>query len=169
MRITVGMPVYQGGEYVAGALRSLQEQTFRYFEVTISIEGNDQSTADVCRPFLTDERFRLLFNPSVWTGRVTSVGCYSSHSANSFATRSTTTPRPPSSSRCFLGPPKRGQTRPPSIAIVSGLGDAAISRSDPLSKATFSHGCISSLGSSNPSPYAGSSGARPSSKPGLSD
>jgi GT2 family glycosyltransferase len=69
-RITVGMPVYQGSEYVAGALRSLQEQTFRDFEVIISIDGNDQSTADVCRPFLTDERFRMVIQPERldWSG-----------------------------------------------------------------------------------------------------
>jgi hypothetical protein len=54
------MPVYNGTAHVAGALRSLQEQTFRDFEVIISVDGNDQATAEVCRPFLADQRFRMV-------------------------------------------------------------------------------------------------------------
>jgi glycosyltransferase involved in cell wall biosynthesis len=59
-RITVGMPVYNGTEHVAGALKSLQEQTFPHFETIISVDGNDQATANACRPFLADERFRMV-------------------------------------------------------------------------------------------------------------
>ena len=59
-RITVGMPVYNGTEHVAAALKSLQEQTFPDFEVIISVDGNDQATADACRSFLTDSRFRMV-------------------------------------------------------------------------------------------------------------
>jgi glycosyltransferase involved in cell wall biosynthesis len=69
-RITVGMPVYHGTEHVAEALRSLQQQTFRDFEAIISIDGNDEATADVCRPFLADERFRMVIQPERldWSG-----------------------------------------------------------------------------------------------------
>jgi glycosyltransferase involved in cell wall biosynthesis len=59
-RITVGMPVYNGADQVAAALKCLQEQTYRDFEVIISVDGNDQATADVCRPFLSDKRFRMV-------------------------------------------------------------------------------------------------------------
>jgi glycosyltransferase involved in cell wall biosynthesis len=62
-RITVGVPVYQGTEHIAGALESLQEQTSRDFEVIISVDGNDQATADACRPFLGDQRFRMVVQP----------------------------------------------------------------------------------------------------------
>jgi glycosyltransferase involved in cell wall biosynthesis len=62
-RITVGMPVYNGTQHVAGALKCLQEQTFRDFEVIISVDGNDRATADACRPFLVDERFRMIIHP----------------------------------------------------------------------------------------------------------
>ena len=58
-RITVCMPVYKGTEHVDLALKSLQNQTFRDFDVIISVDGNDQATAEVCRPFLTDTRFRM--------------------------------------------------------------------------------------------------------------
>jgi len=62
-RITVGVPVYKGTEHVAAALKSLQEQTFQDFEVIISVDGNDQATADACRPFLSDARFRMVVQP----------------------------------------------------------------------------------------------------------
>lgn len=62
-RITVGMPAYKGAEQIGDALRSLQQQTFRDFEVIISIDGNDQETAEACRPFLVDERFRMVVQP----------------------------------------------------------------------------------------------------------
>jgi hypothetical protein len=71
-RITVGMPVYNGTEHVAAALRSLQEQTFRDFEVIISVDGNDLATADACQPFLTDKRFRMVVQPQRldWAGNL---------------------------------------------------------------------------------------------------
>jgi len=62
-RITVGIPVYKGTEHIAEALRCLQEQTFRDFEAIISVDGNDQATAEACRPFLADERFRMVVQP----------------------------------------------------------------------------------------------------------
>jgi glycosyltransferase involved in cell wall biosynthesis len=62
-RITVGIPVYNGTQHVAGALKCLQEQTFGDFEVIISVDGNDQATADACRPFLVDERIRMIIQP----------------------------------------------------------------------------------------------------------
>lgn len=59
-RITVGMPVYHGADQVALALDSLQRQTFDDFEVIISIDGGDADSADACRPFLDDSRFRMV-------------------------------------------------------------------------------------------------------------
>jgi glycosyltransferase involved in cell wall biosynthesis len=62
-RITVGVPVYKGAEYIAKALDCLQRQTFRDFEVIISVDGPDEETAAACRPFLTDPRFRMIVQP----------------------------------------------------------------------------------------------------------
>jgi hypothetical protein len=83
------MPVYNGTEHVAGALKCLQEQTFRDFEVIISVDGDDQATADVCRPFLADERFRMVIQPERldWYGNfnwllqqpLTEFFCYRQH------------------------------------------------------------------------------------------
>lgn len=62
-RITVGVPVYRGAEYIAKALDCLQRQTFRNFEVIISVDGADEETAAACGPFLADPRFRMIVQP----------------------------------------------------------------------------------------------------------
>jgi glycosyltransferase involved in cell wall biosynthesis len=62
-RITVGMPLYRGRDQVADGLRALQAQTFTDFEVIISVDGADEDSAQACRPFLTDDRFRMVVHP----------------------------------------------------------------------------------------------------------
>ena len=62
-RITVGVPVYKGVEHIAEALDCLQRQTFKNFEVIISVDGADEETAAACRPFLADPRFRMIVQP----------------------------------------------------------------------------------------------------------
>jgi glycosyltransferase involved in cell wall biosynthesis len=57
--ITVGMPLYKGQDLVAEALQALQVQTYKDFEVIISVDGGDELSADACRPFLADSRFRM--------------------------------------------------------------------------------------------------------------
>jgi len=59
-RITVGLPVYKGADLIGKTLRCLQQQTFGDFEAIISIDGNDLETAEACRPFLADPRFRMV-------------------------------------------------------------------------------------------------------------
>ena|SRR5436190_6236461 len=49
---------------MAKALDCLQRQTFSDFEAIISVDGNDQETADTCRPFLSDSRFRMVVQPT---------------------------------------------------------------------------------------------------------
>jgi GT2 family glycosyltransferase len=58
-RITVGLPVYRAAKYIPAALTCLQQQTFREFDAIISVDGEDRETADACRPFLSDPRFRM--------------------------------------------------------------------------------------------------------------
>lgn len=57
--ITIGVPVYRGEETVGEALGSIQRQTYRNLEVVISIDGADDRSAERCRPFLADSRFRM--------------------------------------------------------------------------------------------------------------
>jgi glycosyltransferase involved in cell wall biosynthesis len=69
-RITVGLPVYKGADLIPKCLDCLQRQTFRNFEVIISVDGNDLETAAACRPFLMDPRFRMVVHPERldWVG-----------------------------------------------------------------------------------------------------
>jgi glycosyltransferase involved in cell wall biosynthesis len=62
-RITVGMPLYRGRDQVADGLHALQAQTFTDFEVIISVDGADEDSAQACRTFLTDDRFRMVVHP----------------------------------------------------------------------------------------------------------
>jgi len=59
IKITVLMPAYNAGAYIAEAIRSVLEQTFRDFELLIINDGSTDNTADVIRSF-KDERIVLL-------------------------------------------------------------------------------------------------------------
>jgi glycosyltransferase involved in cell wall biosynthesis len=63
-RITVGLPVYQAAAHMPKTLDCLQRQTYGEFEAIISVDGNDHETADACRPFLADSRFRMIVHPT---------------------------------------------------------------------------------------------------------
>ncbi|MEJ2720639.1 MAG: glycosyltransferase [bacterium] len=61
--VSIGMPVFNGEDYVDGAIRSLLAQTFSDFELIISDNASTDSTADICREHAEkDERIRLLTN-----------------------------------------------------------------------------------------------------------
>jgi GT2 family glycosyltransferase len=62
-RVTVGVPVYKGQDYVHQALQSIQAQTHADLEVLISIDGADPVCEDLCRPFLSDPRFQVTVQP----------------------------------------------------------------------------------------------------------
>ena len=48
-RVSVGMPVYNGDNFLAEALDSLLAQTYRDFELIISDNGSTDGTAEICR------------------------------------------------------------------------------------------------------------------------
>ncbi len=89
MHITVGVPLYRGQDHVAEALKVLQDQTHREFDVVISVDGGDELSAEACRPFLNDSRFRLVVQPNRldWAGNfnwllqqpVGDLFCYRQH------------------------------------------------------------------------------------------
>jgi len=62
-RITVGLPIFQAADYIEQTLRCLQSQTYGDFEAIISVDGGDVESAEKCRPFLQDKRFRLVVQP----------------------------------------------------------------------------------------------------------
>ena len=59
--ISVIMPIYNGGGWLRGALKSLQDQTFKDFEVIMVNDGSTDGSEDVCMSFSnSDPRFRLI-------------------------------------------------------------------------------------------------------------
>ena len=63
--ITVGLPVYNGENYVAAAIASLQAQTFEDFILIISDNASEDSTGDICLDAARqDERIEYHRQPS---------------------------------------------------------------------------------------------------------
>ena len=59
--VSIGLPVYNGENYLRGAIESLLGQTFGDFELIISDNGSTDSTEEICRNYATlDRRIRYL-------------------------------------------------------------------------------------------------------------
>lgn len=56
--VSVGLPVYNGENYLEQALTSLLGQTFEDFELLISDNGSTDATEEICRDLSTDPRVR---------------------------------------------------------------------------------------------------------------
>lgn len=57
--VSIGMPVYNGGQYLRGTLDSLLEQTYRHCEIIISDNASTDTTAAICQEFAArDNRVR---------------------------------------------------------------------------------------------------------------
>jgi glycosyltransferase involved in cell wall biosynthesis len=59
-KVSVIVPLYNGREWIAGALGSLRDQTLRDLEVLIVDDGSQDGSVEAVKPFLEDGRFRLL-------------------------------------------------------------------------------------------------------------
>lgn len=63
-RLTVGLPVYNGEEYLAESLEALLGQTYEDFELIISDNASTDGTADICRRYKKqDSRIRYIRQP----------------------------------------------------------------------------------------------------------
>jgi len=61
--LTIGVPVYNGANYLAEALESLRSQTDRRFKVIIADNGSDDDTPHICQEYVTsDARFEYRRN-----------------------------------------------------------------------------------------------------------
>jgi glycosyltransferase involved in cell wall biosynthesis len=59
VRVSIGMPVYNGERYLEAALEALLGQSFKDFELIISDNASDDSTPEICRKFAgMDSRIR---------------------------------------------------------------------------------------------------------------
>ncbi|WP_115944529.1 glycosyltransferase family 2 protein [Amycolatopsis thermalba] len=60
-RLSIGLPVYNGEEYLAESLEALLGQTYEDFELIISDNASTDGTADICRRFAKqDSRIRFI-------------------------------------------------------------------------------------------------------------
>jgi glycosyltransferase involved in cell wall biosynthesis len=61
--ISVGMPVYNGEQYVASAVQAILDQTYGDFELIISDNASDDGTESICRELAaSDSRIRYYRN-----------------------------------------------------------------------------------------------------------
>jgi glycosyltransferase involved in cell wall biosynthesis len=62
-KISIGLPVFNGEAYLAGAIQSLLEQSYRDFELIISDNASTDATGQICRDFAAqDSRIRYYRN-----------------------------------------------------------------------------------------------------------
>ncbi|TIP68971.1 MAG: glycosyltransferase family 2 protein, partial [Mesorhizobium sp.] len=62
-QVSLGMPVYNGENFVAEAIRSILEQDFGDFELVITDNASTDRTADICLEFeRLDKRVRYVRN-----------------------------------------------------------------------------------------------------------
>lgn len=71
-RVTIGVPVYRGEAYLEGALRSIQAQTHRDFDVLISFDEPSAACEAICARFADDDRFTVSHRPERlgWVGNI---------------------------------------------------------------------------------------------------
>lgn len=63
-RLTIGLPVYNGEDFLAESLESLLGQTFEDFEILISDNASTDATADICQRYARrDSRIRYVRQP----------------------------------------------------------------------------------------------------------
>jgi glycosyltransferase involved in cell wall biosynthesis len=62
--VSLGMPVYNGAEYVAQAIESILSQTYGDFELLIQDNASTDETGEICRAYATkDPRIEYVRNP----------------------------------------------------------------------------------------------------------
>ncbi len=63
-RLSIGLPVYNGEEYLAESLESLLTQSYEDFELIISDNASTDNTADICYRYMEqDSRIRYIRQP----------------------------------------------------------------------------------------------------------
>jgi glycosyltransferase involved in cell wall biosynthesis len=72
-RLSIGLPTYNGEEYLAESLEALLGQTYEDFELIISDNASTDGTADICRRYAKqDSRIRYIRQPR-------NLGCNPNH------------------------------------------------------------------------------------------
>jgi glycosyltransferase involved in cell wall biosynthesis len=55
-RVSIGLPVYNGAQFLHGSLRSLLSQDFEDFELVISDNASTDETGEICRSYAASDR-----------------------------------------------------------------------------------------------------------------
>ena len=63
-KVSIGLPVFNGENYLRDALGSILEQTFRDFEVIISDNASTDTTGDICREYAAKDPRRRYYRNS---------------------------------------------------------------------------------------------------------
>jgi glycosyltransferase involved in cell wall biosynthesis len=72
-RVSIGLPVYNGQNYLAGSIEALLGQTYEDFELIISDNASTDGTADICSRYAEqDSRIRYVRQPR-------NIGCAPNH------------------------------------------------------------------------------------------
>jgi glycosyltransferase involved in cell wall biosynthesis len=62
--VSIGMPIFDAEQYLAGALRAILAQDYPNFELIISDNGSKDRTKEICLEFQkTDSRIRYIRHP----------------------------------------------------------------------------------------------------------
>ena len=62
-RVCIGVPVYNGEKFLASALQSILDQTFKDFEVVILDNASTDNTEAISKDFVSrDSRFKYVKN-----------------------------------------------------------------------------------------------------------
>ena len=62
--VSVGLPVYNGADYLAEAIDSILKQSFEDFELLIQDNASTDATGEICRAYAaSDARVRYVRNP----------------------------------------------------------------------------------------------------------
>lgn len=63
-KVTIGLPVYNGEAYLAEAIQSVLDQTFRDLELVICDNGSTDATEQICQDYAArDDRIRYIRSP----------------------------------------------------------------------------------------------------------
>ena len=61
VKVSIGVPVYNGEEYLRQCLNSIIEQTFKDFEVILVDDGSTDNSFVICQEYVAkDSLFRLI-------------------------------------------------------------------------------------------------------------
>jgi teichuronic acid biosynthesis glycosyltransferase TuaG len=67
--VSVIMPAYNAGKFIAESIACVQNQTFSNWELVIVDDGSTDNTAEVVKSFLTDTRIRYIYQENAKAGK----------------------------------------------------------------------------------------------------